>query len=299
MNKNLERKTYETRDEYYTTPETTERFLVKCKQNQFKDMVVYCNCDGPNSEIYKLLKQRFNYYGIKQLIASCYAKTGHGIKTIFDGTSETIENLDGDGNYKSPECEELLKRCDVVITNPPFSKLNDFIQYVMEHGKELLLIINTMSLMYKNIFPYAFAGKFCVIQRFSGGATFKLPNGDIAHVQVCGISTMLDLTLPLKWHLYTTQQLKDKGKFILADGTQTLECKYIADIPIDYEDDIFVPTSVFLLQIIRKYFDIIRVAKEGVKVNGKNRFHRVVIRKRPNIKPEDILTLKGTNYVKA
>ena len=299
MNKNLRRKTYETRDEYYTTPETTERFLVKCKQNQFKDMVVYCNCDGPNSEIYKLLKQRFNYYGIKQLIASCYVKTGHGIKTIFDGTSETIENLDGDGNYKSPECEQLLKQCDVVITNPPFSKLNDFIPYVMEHGKELLLIINMMSLMYKNIFPYAFAGKFCATSRFSGGATFKRPNGSIAHVHVCGISTMLDLNLPLKWHLYTTQQLKDKGKFILADGTQTLECKYIADIPIDYEDDIFVPISVFLLKIIRKYFDIIRVAKEGVKVNGKNRFHRVVIRKKPNIKPEDILTLKGTNYVKA
>ena len=299
MNKNLGRKTYETRDEYYTTPETAEGFLVKCKQNQFKDMVVYCNCDGPNSEIYKLLKQRFNYYGIKQLIASCYVKTGHGIKTIFDGTSETIENLDGDGNYKSPECEELLKRCDVVITNPPFSKLNDFIPYVMEHGKELLLIINMMSLMYKNIFPYTFAGKFCFILSFSGGATFKRPNGSIARVNVCGISTMLDLTLPFKWHLYTTQQLKDKGKFILADGTQTLECKYIADIPIDYEDDIFVPMSVFLLQIIRKYFDIIRVAKEGVKVNGKNRFHRVVIRKKPNIKPEDILTLKGTNYVKA
>lgn len=299
MSKNLGRRTYETRDEFYTTPETADRFLIQCKQNQFKDMVVYCNCDGPNSEIYKLLKQRFNYYGIKQLIASCYIKTGHGIKTMFDGTSETIENLDGDGNYKSPECEELLKQCDVVITNPPFSKLNDFIPYVMEHGKQMLVIINFMCMMYKNIFPYAFTGKFCIISRFSGGATFKRPNGNIAHVRASGISTMLDLALSFKWHLYTTQQLKDKGKFILADGTQTLECKYIEDIPIDYEDDIFVPISVFVRPIIRKYFDIIRVAKEGVKVNGKMRFHRVVIHKKPNIKPEDILTLKGTNYVKA
>lgn len=28
--------------------------------------------------------------------------------------------LEGDGDFRSPECVELLKEADIVVTNPPF-----------------------------------------------------------------------------------------------------------------------------------------------------------------------------------
>lgn len=58
MNKNLGRKNYETRDEYYTTEETAKRFLHYAKPEHFAGKTLYCNCDGPESEIYKLLKSQ-------------------------------------------------------------------------------------------------------------------------------------------------------------------------------------------------------------------------------------------------
>ena len=91
MNKNLKRKNYETRDEYYTTQKTAERMLIYIKPEHLSGKIIYCNCDGPESEIYKLLKKRFSYYNLKRLIATKYVKDGNGIKTVFDGMNETIE----------------------------------------------------------------------------------------------------------------------------------------------------------------------------------------------------------------
>ena len=131
MNKNLGNKEYESRNEFYTTRETAERMLVNITTKHLQDKVVYCNCDGPESEIYKLLKERFNRYKMKLLLATKYVMNGHGIKTSFDGVHETIEEMSGDGSYRCEESENLLNECDVVITNPPFSELKDYIPFVM------------------------------------------------------------------------------------------------------------------------------------------------------------------------
>ena len=195
MNKNLGNKEYENRNEFYTTRETAERMLVNITTKHLQDKVVYCNCDGPESEIYKLLKERFNRYKMKLLIATKYVMNGHGIKTSFDGVHETIKEMSGDGSYRCEESEDLLNECDVVITNPPFSKLSDYIPFVMQHDVDVVLIVNMMAMMYKNIFPYTMAGRFCTCSGFKGGATYKTPNGDIAHSQSVAVTTFLDAYL--------------------------------------------------------------------------------------------------------
>lgn len=220
MNKNLGKNNYIDRDEYYTTRETAERLLLNITTKHLQDKVVYCNCDGPESKIYKLLKERFSMYKMKKLVATKYVYNGHGVKTSFDGVHETIEEMSGDGSYRCQESEDLLNDCDVVVTNPPFSKLNDYIPFVMQHDVDVVLIVNMMAMMYKNIFPYTMAGRFCYNGRFSGGATFTRPNCDVAHVQVIGITTFLDACVKPKLFKYITlQQLKDKGMFIYADNT--------------------------------------------------------------------------------
>lgn len=291
MNKNLGCKDYEGRDEYYTTRETAEGLLCCAKPEHFAGKVIYCNCDGLESEIYKLLKERYAYYGLKKLVATKFIKDGHGIKATFDGRDEAVEFLDGDGKYQSPECESILRECDIVVTNPPFSQLGEYIPFVIEHNKDLVVIVNLMAMMYKKIFPYAFRGDFYFISRFSGGGKFKRPNGDIACVNVVGITTIRGLGTEFKymWHMYATQQLKDKGKLAYVDNTSILECKYCADIPIDYDGIIYVPSSVLLNARIRKYFDVVRFVKEPVVVDGKQRFYRIAIKKKAGISAEQIL----------
>lgn len=298
MNKNLGRKNYETRDEFYTTAETAERLLIYIKSEHLSGKIIYCNCDGLESEIYKLLKKRFSYYNLKRLISTKYVKDGNGIKTVFDGVDETIEQLDGNGSYDSKECESILKHSDCVITNPPFSKLSHFIPFTLERTKDIIVIINMMSIAYKEILPYAMSGRLFFTNRFSGGATFYRLNGDISHVQTCALTTIEDAFCGFRWKMYTTQQLKDNGKFVYADETQILEFKFIRDIPIDYEGEMYVPISILCNPILRKFYDVIRMAHEYITVNDKGRYCRFVIKRKPNITTEDILKIKGNEYVK-
>ena len=38
---------------------------------------------------------------------------------------------------------------DIVVTNPPFSRLHHFIKYVTDHCEDVLLLVNLMALTYK------------------------------------------------------------------------------------------------------------------------------------------------------
>ena len=54
----------------------------------------------------------------------------------------------------------------------------------------------------------------------------------------------------------------------------------------------YVPTSILMLPMLRKWFDIVRFEHEQVSVNGKNRFYRVVIKRKADVTAEDILNDK-------
>ena len=159
---------------------------------QFVGKSVYCNCDTEKSEIYKLAKANFKTWQLKSLVATGYVKGGKGVKVVYDGETETISKLEGDGSYDSAESTEILEHSDIVMTNPPFSKLGKFIPFVLERNKDLVIITNMMALMYKSVIKYSLAGKINFCSRLIGGATFTRPDGDIATVQ-CVAATTLDV----------------------------------------------------------------------------------------------------------
>ena len=47
----------ETRDEFYTTPETAQRMIEGLKLSQFAGKSVYCNCDTENRKYTSQLRQ--------------------------------------------------------------------------------------------------------------------------------------------------------------------------------------------------------------------------------------------------
>lgn len=78
------------RDEFYTTAESAAKMLSLVRLDQFAGKIAYCNCDGPESEIYRHLKSRFQEWKLKKLIATKFVKDGHGVKTEFDGANEIV-----------------------------------------------------------------------------------------------------------------------------------------------------------------------------------------------------------------
>src|SRR3989344_3889828 len=61
--------------------------------------------------------------------------------------------LDGDGDFKSPECVNLLKQSDIVVTNPPFSLFREYVKQLIDYNKKFVIIGNMNAITYKEIFP--------------------------------------------------------------------------------------------------------------------------------------------------
>ena len=97
----------------------------------FKYKVVYCNCDSPNhSNFWKYFYDNFHSLGLKRLI-STYLDNTQSFKTEYDGESMIKTPLIGNGDFSSDECVEILKECDVAVTNPPFSLWRQFIHLLI------------------------------------------------------------------------------------------------------------------------------------------------------------------------
>ena len=157
-NSNLHAAKVAKNDEFYTRFEDIN-FEINLVEHGyrpfFKDKVVYCNCDDPEeSNFWKFFKARFNGLKLKKLISTHYDQEGKSsYKLEYDGERVTKSELDGNGDFRSPECVELLKESDVVVTNPPFSLFREFVALLMKYEKKFAIIGNMNAITYKEIFP--------------------------------------------------------------------------------------------------------------------------------------------------
>ena len=61
--------------------------------------------------------------------------------------------LEGDGDFRSDEVCALRDEADIIVTNPPFSLFREFVAWVMEAEKKIVVIGNQNAITYKEIFP--------------------------------------------------------------------------------------------------------------------------------------------------
>lgn len=149
-NGNLHRAKKEKNDEFYTQLVDIEKEL-SYYTDYFKGKVVYCNCDDYRiSNFIVYFKENFEYLGLKRLISTNYGDAWH---YEYDGDAETVEKMNGNGDFRSEECIEFLKECDVVVTNPPFSLFREYVAQLMEYEKKFIIIGNGNAVTYKEIFP--------------------------------------------------------------------------------------------------------------------------------------------------
>ncbi|OGD66751.1 hypothetical protein A2442_01350 [Candidatus Campbellbacteria bacterium RIFOXYC2_FULL_35_25] len=128
-NSNLHKANRAKKDEFYTQLIDIEKELKHYKE-QFRDKVVYCNCDDPfESNFFKYFASNFNVLGLKKLIATSYkpspiANTQLGLfgddkkLSKSKGRPKTTANkfiineasdFDGDGAFDLHDIAEQLK----------------------------------------------------------------------------------------------------------------------------------------------------------------------------------------------
>jgi hypothetical protein len=74
------------------------------------------------------------------------------VEYLLKNSKNVCTILNGDGDFSSPECLELLDEADIVVTNPPFGLFRKFISTLVEHRKDFIIIGNTNALSYKEVF---------------------------------------------------------------------------------------------------------------------------------------------------
>ena len=63
-----------------------------------------------------------------------------------------VTHLDGDGDFRSEECIKILKQTDIVVTNPPFSLLREYLNQLVEHNKAFIILGNVNAVSYREVF---------------------------------------------------------------------------------------------------------------------------------------------------
>src|SRR3990167_6112749 len=97
------------------------------------------------------------------------------VEALLRRNKKSSRKLKGDGDFRSEECIELLKKADVVVTNPPFSLFREYIAQLMEHGKKFLILGNHNAITYKEIFRLIGEDKLWLGYDNGGTKWFQVP----------------------------------------------------------------------------------------------------------------------------
>jgi len=86
--------------------------------------------------------------------------------------------LEGDGDFRSNECVNLLEQSDIVVTNPPFSLFREYLKQLFEYNKSFVIIGNMNAITYKEVFPLIKANSLWLGATGNGSdMVFAVPNG--------------------------------------------------------------------------------------------------------------------------
>ncbi len=202
------------------------------------------------------------------------------VEYLMRNKKNTITLLDGDGDFRSYECVELLKEADIVVTNPPFSLFRDYVALLVEYSKEFLIIGNLNAVTYKEILPLVMDNKIWIGYN-SGHYWFKVPdsyeekktdfkideNGQKWRRMgnICWF-TNLDIKkrhedMPL-FRKYSPEEYPTYDNYDAIDVART------ADIPCDYFESIGVPIT-YLTKFNPEQFELLGIDKNFTDDGGR------------------------------
>lgn len=275
------------KDEFYTQLADIEREL-RHYRKQFKGKVVYCNCDDPYiSAFFEYFAKNFEFFGLKKLITTCYRNqevdlfsqddsevsikleySGGALNSLPSPDDIGVTPLEGDGDFRSQECIEILKEADIVVTNPPFSLFSEYVSQLASFNKEFIIIGNQNSITYKDVFPLIKSNKMWLGYGFKRNmAHFIAPHyedtaSDADHkegmIRVSGVVwyTNLDNKKRHEEMILVQRYQGNETAYPHYDNYDAIEVSRTQNIPLDYDGAMGVPIT-FLTKYNPEQFEII------------------------------------------
>ena len=247
LNSNLHKARKNKNDEFYTRNTDIENEL-KYYRDQFKNKIIYCNCDDPTeSEFYRYFHLNFHFFGLRLLISTHYDAKKPTYALIYQGgSSEQSDNdynsydkkipLRENGDFRSDESIAYLEQSDIVVTNPPFSLYREYVAQLMKYHKKFIIIGNKNSITYKEIFPLIMQNKMW--EGVNSVKEFVQPDGTIKKLGNVGWFTNMPVDKPtdrvILWKQFNQEE------FPLYDTYPAFECGQFAKLPIDKEINVWV-----------------------------------------------------------
>lgn len=315
-------------DEFYTQYRDIEAEMnayVEYNPNVFKGKTILLPCDDPEwSNFTRYFAANFTAFGLKKLISTSYAfsagscqvteceknsvlydeekRKTHGklfvLEKDTDGSGmsdmddiQFTRYLDGDGDFRSDEVKALRDEADIIITNPPFSLFREFLAWILEAGKQFIIIGNVNAVTYKEVFPLIKDNLIWLgYSIHSGDRAFYVPDNYPLDAAGCGIDktgqrfirvkgvrwfTNIDhglrhqeLSLDTMEHnLKSNKKLSKKFgneygelEYPKYDNYDAIEVPFVEAIPSDYDGVMGVPIT-FLDKYNPDQFEIVAFRK--------------------------------------
>ena len=222
------------------------------------------------------------------------------VEWLIQNDKNVLTRLEGNGDFRSKECIELLKEADIVVTNPPFSLFREYIAQLVEFKKEFLIVGNQNAITYKEIFKLIKEN-----QLWLGGclsyAAFKVPDyyeeksnrfwidnsGQKwrSMGNICWFTNLDHKKRHEELDLYKHYTPEEYPKY---DNYDAINVDKVADIPMGYYGVMGVPIT-FLDKYNPEQFEIVgQMANTKIDdynfgypfINGERKYARVLIRKK-------------------
>ena len=221
----------------------------------------------------------------KAVVTTVYDKTGDGgvdmldVAELFKSGENQLTELHGDGDFRSPECLELLDEADIVVTNPPFSLFREYLGVLVEHRKHFIIIGNVNAVKYQEVFPLFMSNDLWLgASIHSGDRAFFVPDDYPLDAAGCGIDAETGRKYirvkGVRW--FTNLDIKqrheemilvrrynpdDYPKYVNYDA---IEVPKTSDIPCDYAGEIGVPIT-FMDKYNPDQFEIIGASQHLIR----------------------------------
>ena len=316
-NRNLTTAKREKNDDFYTTIEDISKEMNHYKKF-LKGKTIFCPCDKVfnegRSEFVNYFTSLFHELGLKKVIFTQYNPHGVGYKSewelekcgykweyngefednrFIDESEIDFYPLKGNGSFDSRECREIMKECDIVITNPPFSRLRDFINQIISLGKHFIVIGPENAITYKEIFPLIKQNKMWL--GFSKPSAFRIPVEEIdennksqfikdgvVYQKFGNICWFTNLEHEKRVEKIPLTKRYTPEEYPHYDNYDAIDTNSVKKIPADYNGVIGVPIT-YLQHHNPNQFEIIKFRKgnddKDLTINGKCPYFRILIRK--------------------
>lgn len=252
-------------DEFFTFYKDIEAECINYIHH-FKNKNIYLNCDSEKSEFWKYFFKNFTTFELKSLVATYLDKENISYKlSTTDGFNISRTPLSGTGDFSSKECQEVLKKADIIITNPPFSRFREMVTIILKYNKKFLLIGNENTFASTEIFPLIKDN--LIWTGFNKVKQFLQPDGTIKDFgNICWF-TNLKIEKEIPFINLTAKYSAEKYPFY--DNFDAINVDRVDLIPCDYEGVMGIPVS-YLNKHNPKQFEIVGLAAGNTKKHKLN-----------------------------